>query len=95
MVRTGFPIDQRIGALVEAPVRVDPCTVNVADWSMVGVPDRTPAAVSVRPAGSVPPITANVYGAVTVESEQGQGSTFRVFLPISNEGAPPPPDTAR
>ncbi|MGO8696276.1 MAG: PAS domain S-box protein [Limisphaerales bacterium] len=33
-------------------------------------------------------------GVVTVESELGRGSTFRVFLPVSAEAVRPPPDRA-
>lgn len=39
-------------------------TVNVEVPLVVGVPESTPADVSVRPAGSTPPVTPKLYGAV-------------------------------
>ena len=41
-----------------------PRMVNVEGPAVVGVPEITPAEVSVRPAGSVPAVTLKVYGAV-------------------------------
>ena len=41
-----------------------PRTVNTEVPGVVGVPDSAPAAVSVRPAGSVPMVTPKLYGAV-------------------------------
>ena len=38
--------------------------VTVALPAALGVPDTTPEAESVRPAGSEPPVIAKVYGAV-------------------------------
>lgn len=39
-------------------------TVNVAEPTAVGTPERTPAVLKVKPAGKVPDETLQVYGAV-------------------------------
>ena len=41
-----------------------PVTVTVELPAVVGVPERTPAELNVKPNGKVPVVTANVYGAV-------------------------------
>jgi hypothetical protein len=38
--------------------------VNVAVPAAVGVPEKTPAELSMRPLGSVPAVTVQVYGGV-------------------------------
>src|SRR6185437_6285008 len=40
------------------------CTVKVKSPLVVGVPDRMPPVLRVRPGGSVPPVVVKVYGAV-------------------------------
>ena len=46
------------------PLASVPRIVNVDVPAVVGVPASTPAAVSVRPAGSAPAVTPKLYGAV-------------------------------
>ena len=43
-------------------------TVKLEVPAAVGVPEITPAPLNVRPAGSVPDVTAQVYGAVPEEA---------------------------
>jgi hypothetical protein len=63
---TGLTIIERAFVAVLAVGVVESVTVTVKFEvaAVVGVPEITPAELSVNPAGSVPVVTAHVYGVV-------------------------------
>ena len=67
--RSGVPPAAAIvidNCFVLFPAELAALTVNVNAPAVVGVPEITPAAESVKPVGNVPPVTLHVIGVVPV-----------------------------
>ena len=56
----------RVGVTASGLVPLAAVTVNVNVPAVVGVPDKTPPALNVSPAGNAPELTVNVIGVVPV-----------------------------
>ena len=91
-VTTGLTTIVRVGVMASGAVPFAARTVNVNVPAAVGVPARTPAAVSVRPPGRAPvfelnvigdvPVAVNVYGPYAVPTAPGDGG-----VELTNTGA--------